>query len=385
MPKPKLIRITTVSISLEKLLEGQLGFMKEYFEVVAISAEKEKLEAYGNREGVRTFHLELTRKITPIKDILAVFKLYRFLKKENPSIVHTHTPKAGIVGMMAAWLAGVPNRLHTVAGLPLMEATGLKRQVLNFVEKLTYRFATKVYPNSRGLYDFIIAENFSKASNLLIIGNGSSNGIDTDYFNPIRFSESDNISLRDKWKIPQDNFLFIFVGRLVKDKGINELTAAFSKLSESKNNISLLLVGPFENDLDPLLPETLVNIEKNPDIYSVGYQNDVRPYFAIADALVFPSYREGFPNVVMQAGAMGLPSIVTDINGCNEIVKKGVNGLIVPPKNEEALLESMQQLVTNQKLYNDLKSSSRQIIVENYNRKEVWEALLKAYRKMCKK
>jgi len=175
------------------------------------------------------------------------------------------------------------------------------------------------------------------------------------------------------------------VGRLVKDKGINELTAAFSKLSESKNNISLLLVGPFENDLDPLLPETLVNIEKNPDIYSVGYQNDVRPYFAIADALVFPSYREGFPNVVMQAGAMGLPSIVTDINGCNEIVKKGVNGLIVPPKNEEALLESMQQLVTNQKLYNDLKSSSRQIIVENYNRKEVWEALLKAYRKMCKK
>ncbi|HPE84517.1 MAG TPA: glycosyltransferase family 4 protein [Aequorivita sp.] len=385
MPKPKLIRITTVSISLEKLLEGQLGFMKEYFEVVAISAEKEKLEAYGNREGVRTFHLELTRKITPIKDILAVFKLYRFLKKENPSIVHTHTPKAGIVGMMAAWLAGVPNRLHTVAGLPLMEATGLKRQVLNFVEKLTYRFATKVYPNSRGLYDFIIAENFSKASNLSIIGNGSSNGIDTDYFNPIRFSESDNISLRDKWKIPQDNFLFIFVGRLVKDKGINELTAAFSKLSESKNNISLLLVGPFENDLDPLLPETLVNIEKNPDIYSVGYQNDVRPYFAIADALVFPSYREGFPNVVMQAGAMGLPSIVTDINGCNEIVKKGVNGLIVPPKNEEALLESMQQLVTNQKLYNDLKSSSRQIIVENYNRKEVWEALLKAYRKMCKK
>lgn len=362
-----------------------MGFMKEYFEVVAISAEKEKLEAYGNREGVRTFYLELTRKITPIKDILAVFKLYKFLKKENPSIVHTHTPKAGIVGMMAAWLAGVPNRLHTVAGLPLMEATGLKRQVLNFVEKLTYRFATKVYPNSKGLYDFIIAENFSKASNLSIIGNGSSNGIDTDYFNPIRFSESDNISLRDKWKIPQDNFLFIFVGRLVKDKGINELTAAFSKLSESKNNISLLLVGPFENDLDPLLPETLVNIEKNPDIYSVGYQNDVRPYFAIADALVFPSYREGFPNVVMQAGAMGLPSIVTDINGCNEIVKKGVNGLIVPPKNEEALLESMQQLVTNQKLYNDLKSSSRQIIVENYNRKEVWEALLKAYRKMCKK
>lgn len=383
--KPTLIRIATVPISLEKLLEGQLAYMSNYFEVIAISAEKERLENYGEKEKVRVFPLGLTRKITPIKDIAAVFKLYRFLKKEKPSIVHAHTPKAGIVGMTAAYFAGVPNRLHTVAGLPLMEATGLKRQVLNFVEKLTYRFATKVYPNSIGLYDFIITERFTKPSKLSIIGNGSSNGIDTDFFNPIRFSEIDNISLRDKWKIPKDNFLFIFVGRLVKDKGINELIAAFSMLSELKNNISLLLVGPFENDLDPLLPETLVNIEKNPDIYSVGYQNDVRPYFAIADALVFPSYREGFPNVVMQAGAMGLPSIVTDINGCNEIIQQGINGLIIPPKNEEALLESMQKLATNQKLYNELKSSSRQVIVENYNRKEVWEALLKEYRKMCKK
>jgi glycosyltransferase involved in cell wall biosynthesis len=380
----KLIRITTVPISLEKLLEGQLAFMKDHFEMVAISSEKQRLEAYGTDEGVRVFHLELTRKITPIKDIAAVCKLYRFLKKEKPAIVHTHTPKAGIVGMTAAWFAGVPNRLHTVAGLPLMEATGLKRQVLNFVEKLTYRFATKVYPNSIGLYDFIITKRFTKPSKLSIIGNGSSNGIDTDFFNPIRFSEIDNISLRDKWKIPKDNFLFIFVGRLVKDKGINELIAAFSMLSELKNNISLLLVGPFENDLDPLLPETLINIEKNPDIYSVGYQNDVRPYFATADALVFPSYREGFPNVVMQAGAMGLPSIVTDINGCNEIIDHHVNGLIVAPKNEEELKAAMELLVMDTTLYSSLKSTSRQIIVEKYSRQEVWEALLAEYRKCVK-
>ena len=173
----KLVRITTVPISLEKLLEGQLAYMSNYFEVIAISAEKERLENYGEKEKVRVFPLELTRKITPIKDIAAVFKLYRFLKKEKPSIVHTHTPKAGIVGMTAAWFAGVPNRLHTVAGMPLMEASGFKRKVLNFVEKLTYRFATEVYPNSKGLYDFIIAENFTKASKLSIIGNGSSNGI----------------------------------------------------------------------------------------------------------------------------------------------------------------------------------------------------------------
>ena len=381
----KLVRITTVPISLEKLLEGQLGFMKPHFEVVAISAEKEKLEAYGKKEGVRVFPLELTRKITPIKDIAAVFKLYRFLKKEKPSIVHTHTPKAGIVGMTAAWFARVPNRLHTVAGMPLMEASGFKRKVLNFVEKLTYRFATEVYPNSKGLYDFIIAENFTKASKLSIIGKGSSNGIDTTYFNPLHYSENDKTTLRNELKIPKNHFLYIFVGRLVKDKGINELITAFSKLAETNDRVSLLLVGPFENDLDPLKNETIRTIEDHSSIYPVGYQNDVRPYFAIADALVFPSYREGFPNVVMQAGAMGLPSIVTDINGCNEIIQQGINGLIIPPKNEEALLESMQKLATNQKLYNELKSSSRQVIVENYNRKEVWEALLKEYRKMCKK
>ncbi len=381
MERKGLIRITTIPLSLEKLLEGQLAFMKDYFEIVAISAEPERLESYAKKEGVRFFPLELTRKITPIKDIVAVFRLYQFLKKEKPSIVHTHTPKAGIVGMMAAWLAGIPNRLHTVAGLPLMEATGFKRTILDFVEKLTYRFATRVYPNSQGLYDFIISEKFTKSSKLSIIANGSSNGIDTDHFNPTNFSESDKISLRDKWKIPQNNFLFIFVGRLVKDKGINELIAAFSKLSKSKSNISLLLVGPFENDLDPLSPESLKSIGENPNIYSIGYQNDVRPYLAIANALVFPSYREGFPNVVMQAGAMGLPSIVTDINGCNEIVQQGVNGLIVPPKNEEALYEAMEQMATKALMHSSLKSSARKIIVEKYNRKEVWEALLAEYRK----
>tara|TARA_R100001460_G_scaffold43994_4_gene80393 strand:- start:771 stop:1901 length:1131 start_codon:yes stop_codon:yes gene_type:complete len=374
-----------VPISLEKLLEGQLGFMKAYFEVVAISAVKEKLEAYGKKEGVRVFPLELTRKITPIKDIAAVFKLYRFLKKEKPSIVHTHTPKAGIVGMTAAWFAGVPNRLHTVAGMPLMEASGFKRKVLNFVEKLTYRFATEVYPNSKGLYDFIIAENFTKASKLSIIGNGSSNGIDTKYFDPVSYSENDKISLRDKLKIPQGHFLYIFVGRLVKDKGINELITAFSKLSDSNNAISLLLVGPFENDLDPLLPESLSTIEKHPNIYTVGYQSDVRPYFSIADALVFPSYREGFPNVVMQAGAMGLPSIVTDINGCNEIIAHGKNGLIIPSKDTQALYNSIKQLSTKPSLFANLKANSREMITSRYERQQVWDALLFKYQRLLGK
>ncbi|MDP2692348.1 MAG: glycosyltransferase family 4 protein [bacterium] len=381
--KSKIIRITTVPISLNKLLEGQLRFMKGYYEVLAVSAGPiGELEAVGRREGVATREVAMTRSITPLKDIKAVWQLYRLFKKEKPSIVHTHTPKAGIVGMLAAWLAGVPNRLHTVAGLPLMEATGFKRTVLNFVEKTTYRFATKVYPNSKGLYDFIIAENFTKPSKLSIIGKGSSNGIDTDYFNPNLYSERDKISVRAELKIPQHHFLFIFVGRLVKDKGINELIAAFSKLSQSKDNISLLLVGPFENDLDPLWPETLISINENPNIYSVGYQNDVRPYFAVADALVFPSYREGFPNVVMQAGAMGLPSIVTDINGCNEIIEHSKNGLIIPLKDTNVLQQAMQKLLTDEALYKELRAYARPMIVSRYAQQLVWEAIFSEYKKL---
>src|SRR5690606_1677443 len=147
----KLIRITTIPLSLEKLLEGQLTYMNNFYDVTAVSAEKERLEKYGSDNGVKTFWVEMTRAITPVTDIKSVWKLYRFFKREKPLIVHTHTPKAGVVGMLAAKMAGVPLRLHTVAGLPLLETTGTKRKILNVVEKLTYRFANRIYPNSSGL------------------------------------------------------------------------------------------------------------------------------------------------------------------------------------------------------------------------------------------
>ncbi|MAB58280.1 MAG: glycosyltransferase family 1 protein [Aequorivita sp.] len=389
MERKVLVRITTIPISLEKLLEGQLGYMNNYFEVIAVSAEPEKLRNFAKKEGIRFFSVDLTRKITPLKDIVAVFKLYKFFKQEEPDIIHTHTPKAGIVGMTAAWLAGVPNRLHTVAGLPLMEATGKKRSLLDFVEKLTYRFATKVNPNSKGLYDFIVAEKLAKPEKLKIIGQASSNGIDTQYFDPTLFA-STRTTLRQDLNIPQDSFVFIFVGRLVGDKGINELVAAFERLEigdlrREMLDVRLLLVGPLETELDPLKADTLQAIENNPIIISVGYQQDVRPYFAAADALAFPSYREGFPNVVMQAGAMELPSIVTDINGCNEIIIPNVNGLIIPPKNTEALAEAMQVLLNDPNLYQHLKRNARIQITSRFERQQVWDALLEEYQSLLKR
>ena len=380
----KLIRITTVPISFKVLLKGQLRFMASNgFDVKGVSSEGEELREIHENEGIVMEAINMSRKITPFQDLKSLWEMWNFLRKEKPQIVHTHTPKAGIIGMLAARLAGVPHRLHTVAGLPLMEATGIKRKILNFVEKLTYSSATRVYPNSKGLYDFILQNNFTQSNKLKIIANGSSNGINTAFFSPAQVSEIEKVALREKLNIQPDDFVFVFVGRIVSDKGINELIKAFSQLQTAENNeqigIKLLLVGGLESDLDPLNPETLAEINQNRDIISVGFQQDVRPFFAISDALAFPSYREGFPNVVMQAGAMGLPSIVSDINGCNEIIVEGENGLIIPSKNVEKLKEKMLTLARDKNLYVKLKENSRRMIENRYEQSVVWKALLEEY------
>jgi len=372
-----------VPISFKVLLKGQLRFMTSNgFDVKGVSSEGEELREVRENEGIVMEAINMSRKITPFQDLKSLWEMWNFLRKEKPQIVHTHTPKAGIIGMLAARLAGVPHRLHTVAGLPLMETTGIKRKILNFVEKLTYSSATRVYPNSKGLYDFILQNNFTQSNKLKIIANGSSNGINTTFFSPEQVSETEKAALREKLNIQPDDFVFVFVGRIVSDKGINELIKAFSELQTVENkptDIKLLLVGGLENDLDPLNPETLAEINQNRDIISVGFQQDVRPFFAISDALVFPSYREGFPNVVMQAGAMGLPSIVSDINGCNEIIIEGENGLIIPSKNVKKLKEKMLTLAKDKNLYIKLKENSRRMIENRYEQSVVWNALLEEY------
>lgn len=378
----KLVRVTTIPLSLEKLLEGQLTFMSQHYQVIAVAADEKRLEKYGVDNNVETYAVKLTRAITPIADLKAVFKLTSFLRKEKPLIIHSHTPKAGIISMLAGWLAGVPIRLHTVAGLPLLEVQGFKRKILNFVEKLTYKLAHKVFPNSFELKKIILDLNYANESKLKVLGNGSSNGIDTTYFDPQRFTEDFKSDLRSKFGIPQEDIVFVFVGRLVKEKGIEELVRAFNELRVSSPKCSLLLIGPYEQDLDPISEEIIQEIEKNPKIITTGYELDVRPYFAIANILTFPSYREGFPNVVLQAGAMSLPAIVSDINGCNEIIQNGENGIIIPVKSEEALKVAMKKLVDDIDLRSQLTLNARQVIQKKYEREYFWQILLKEYKEL---
>jgi len=379
--KRKVIRITTVPVSLGGLLQGQLKFMSQFFEVVGISSSVNgKLDEVGQQEGIRTLSVEMTRKITPLNDLKALWSLYKIFKAERPDIVHTHTPKAGTLGMMAAYLAKVPHRLHTIAGLPLMECTGFKRFVLDLVEKMTYACASQIYPNSYGLLKFIEENRYTIPKKLKVIGHGSSNGIDVNYFDPNLYDEKFKENFRKSLNIESNDFVFVFVGRIVKDKGIEELIEAFSRVNKSFSNIKLILVGEHERQLDPISSETENLIDSSDSIIVIGWQADVRPFFAISNTLAFPSYREGFPNVVMQACTMGIPCIVSNINGCNELIRDKKNGFIVPVKNVDELAKAMEKIM-NIKI-SENPDEIRQYMVDNFSRDYVHHEILKCYRNL---
>lgn len=376
----KIIRITTVPQSMKTLLKGQLRFMSQYYDIVAVSSDGDCFEDMLREQGVRGVKIPMTRKITPLADLKALFLLIRLFIKEKPDAVHTHTPKAGTLGMIAAWITRVPVRMHTVAGLPLLVATGRKRLLLDIVEKVTYACATTIYPNSYKMRDIIQKLGFTSDDKLKVIANGSSNGIDLTYFDRTEAVVKQATTYRE-----EGCFTFCFVGRMVRDKGINELVSAFVRLHKQYPQIHLLLVGPFEKELDPLSPETEKAIQEHSAIHFVGFQSDVRPFLAASDALVFPSYREGFPNVVLQAGAMGLPSIVTDINGCNEIIIPNENGVIIPSKDEEALYRAMENFLLHPEEVRRMTENARPLIASRYDQKIVWEALLKEYKRIIGK
>jgi glycosyltransferase involved in cell wall biosynthesis len=381
--KPRLLRITTVPISLNILLHGQLSFFQSQgFEVLAVSADGKEVDEI-RKEGIAHRVVPMTRKITPLRDLISLVGIIRVIRRFKPDIVHTHTPKAGLLGMIAAWVCGIPVRMHTVAGLPLMEAKGLKRQILMLTEKITYACATAIYPNSKGLANFI-RNHFSTRTPVIVLGNGSSNGIDTSRFQRTAQLEDAASALRQQYGIPREALIFSFVGRVVGDKGVRELAEAFRGLRRTFSESYLLLIGGFEDDLDPLDPEVLSFLKNDPKVILAGFQSDIRPWVMVSDIFVFPSYREGFPNVVMQACCLNTPCIVSDINGCNEIVSDGKTGLIVPPKNSAMLQLAMEKLSVDPALRRKFAAAAREYVVANFDQKFVWGELLKEYSRVLR-
>lgn len=377
----KLIRTATVSVSLDILLKGQLAFLNDHYQVMAISGQDVHLENVKNREKVLTVDVPMYRTISPFKDFISLVRLYFLFKKEQPLIVHSITPKAGLLSMCAAYFARVPIRIHTFTGLLFPHKEGFLHHLLLFLDKVLCRFATHIFPEGEGVKKDLLAFKVTRKP-LQVIANGNVNGIDLDYFNPTTVSVQDCEQLRTSLGIASTDFVFVFVGRLVTDKGINELVAAFTKLASQHSAVKLLLVGPFESELDPLLPETLDLIATHKSIISVGFQDDIRQYLAVSDVFVFPSYREGFPNVVLQAGAMELPCIVTDISGSNEIIIPNENGIILPIKNEIAIFEAMQLVCTNPIFLAEMKTKTRALIVSRFPQELVWNSVLLLYKKL---
>jgi glycosyltransferase involved in cell wall biosynthesis len=385
--KPRLLRITTAPISLKILLNGQLTFFeKQGFELLAASAAGKDVEFF-KREGIKHQVVPMTRKITPFQDLLSLISLVLIIRKFKPHIVHTHTPKAGLLGMIAAWLCGTPIRLHTVAGLPLMETRGFTRKLLMLTERITYGCATAVYSNSKGLKTFIEKE-LKPGIPILMIGKGSSNGIDTAHFDRTPELENESNSIRARYGIEKGDLVFSFVGRIVKDKGITELIEAFKSIrlknTGALNRLFLMLIGPFEQELDPLSEEDYYFLKNDLQVILAGFQTDVRPWILASDVFTFPSYREGFPNVVLQACSLKVPCIVSDINGCNEIIDHNNTGLIVPAKDSARLAEAMQLLKTDHLLRQVFSERSREIVVANFSQQYIWSELLNEYQRLLK-
>lgn len=391
--KKKLIRVTTSDVSLDSLIKGQLHFMNQYYEVVGLSNNTGRLMNVSEREGVRVIEVPMHREISLGADLKCLWKLCKIFKRERPFIVHANTPKGSLLAMMAGKLTRVPHRIYTVTGLRYQGAQGMLRWILMTMERITCFCATKVIPEGNGVKMALEHDHITKKP-LKVVLNGNINGIDTEYFSVESVARVDETqptptdvankraAIRESLGLSADDFAFVFVGRIVGDKGMNELAACMRQLQGSHPKCKLILVGRFETEFDPLDNGIEDFFKSASNVVYVGYQKDVRPYFLAADALVFPSYREGFPNVVMQAGSMKLPSIVTDINGCNEIVTDGINGKIIPPRDSEALLKMMENFLDDLTATNSMARNARAIIQSRYEQRQVWEALREEYGKL---
>lgn len=376
MSRKKIIRTSTVSTSLNTFCRGTLRRLAQTYDVVAVSTPDDELHEMAQREGVRVVGVAMRRPISPLHDLRSLLRLIRVFRRERPDMVHSITPKAGLLSMIAAWVCRVPVRLHTFTGLVFPTATGLKKKILMLTDRITCACATHIVPEGEGVKNDLINYGITRKP-LHVLGYGNVRGVDMQHYN-----RTPEVMAAAQPIMRSEVFTFVFVGRVVRDKGINELVQAFARLHAHEPATRLILVGRFEDNLDPVSPQTRQTIEQNDSIEAVGSQADVRPWLAASDALVFPSYREGFPNVVLEAGAMGLPSIVTAINGSREIVVEGKNGVIVPPRDADALYAAMMRFVQQPRQVAEMAANAREMIASRFEKSFVEQCLIDYYKEI---
>lgn len=369
--KKKIIRVCTVSNSIDFFEEVIVKIKKDGFEPVVVSSPGAFMDKFNNEHpDIKSIPLKMERHISLFKDAVALMKMIWLLMKERPYVVHSITPKAGLLCMVAGWITRVPVRIHTFTGLVWPTSKGLKRNILMTTDRILCACATHINPEGYGVLNDLKNGGITKKP-MKVLGYGNVMGTDMERFNPDRFESHKDAS----------KFVFTFVGRVVGDKGINELVEAFAMLYEKYPQTYLKLVGRYEKDLDPVSTATQNIIDTHLAIEACGpiYGDDLLQVYKDTDCCVMPSYREGFPNTVLEAGAMGLPQIVTDINGSREIIADGVNGLIVPSQTVLPLYEAMERILNDLELREKMKEKARPMIESRFEKSFVQSCLINYY------
>lgn len=377
--KKKIVRIANIPSTIDVFCRGILNKMSKDYDVIVIASPGPQMKTIEERENVRTIAIPIERPISVFKDIKSLIRIIRVFRKEKPDMVHGVVGgKGSFLAMVAGRLTGVPFRVYTFTGTGGVYRTGLLGMIMRTVCKISCSCATHLIAEGVG-----VKSDMEKAhvttKEFRILGNGNIRGIDSEYYN--RTEPVVNAAKEIKQTIG-GSFAFVFVGRIVADKGINELVSAFSKLYDTDPSVRLILVGGYDDGLNPISTKTKKEIEDNPAIFAVGIQNDVRPYLVASDCFVLPSYREGVPNSPLEAGAMGVPSIVTDINGSREIIQNGETGIIIPAMDETALYNAMLYMRTHPEDREKMASHSRTSVISRYEQSIVHNCLLDFYKEL---
>lgn len=372
--KKKIIRACTVSNSIGFFDEVIVRMKDDGYEPIVVTSPGKYMDDFKREyPDFKAIELPMERHISLWKDGVALLRMIRLFIDERPYIIHSITPKAGLLCMVAGWLTRVPVRIHTFTGLVWPTATGVQRKILMATDKILCACATHINPEGVGVMNDLKNGGITKKP-LKVLGYGNVKGIDLERFNPSRFE-----SHKDPSK-----FVFTFVGRIVGDKGINELVEAFTMLHDKYPQTVLRLVGRYEKDLDPVSELTQNRIDANKAIEACGpiYGEDLLQAYMDSDCHVMPSYREGFPNTVLEAGALGLPQIVTDINGSREIIEDGKNGLIVPSQTVQPLYDAMERILNDSALRDELRKNARPMIESRFEKNFVQDCLINYYKEI---
>lgn len=374
-----LVHITTVPQSLTFVM-GQVGYMKARgFNVVGLSSPGEWLNRFAEREGVPVHAVEMPRRVTPWRDVLAVLKLVRLLSRIRPEIVHAHTPKGGLLGMLSAWIVRTPVRIYQMHGLPFVTATGLTRRLLIWSEKISCRLAHQVLSVSVSSRALAVETGLCRADKIKVLLKGSINGVDAvNRFNPDNVPRSSRKETRCKYGIPTDATVMGFIGRIVRSKGLVELTKAWGQLRADFPALHLILVGPLEPK-DPIPGDVEASLRKDPRVHLIGEEWDTPALYAAMDLFVLPTHREGLPIVLLEAAAMQVPVVATSVTGCVDVVQNGVTGLLVPPHDPESLARAISTYLKDPELRRASGADARERVLTNFRREAIWEALYQEY------